>query len=66
MDSEGFRNFLEKRKIDQATIEASIKTLEYFDDFLRKKGKNISKNHRDREISIQKIILEIRFFEPFV
>ena len=41
MDEEGFRSFLEKRKIEKETIEASIKQLKKFDDFLKKEGNNL-------------------------
>ena len=46
MDSNGFRSFLEKRKVDQAKIEASLKILQDFEDFLRIKGKNIESASR--------------------
>jgi hypothetical protein len=37
MDEEGFRKFLEERKIDKDTIEASVNLIREFDDFLKKK-----------------------------
>ncbi len=46
MDADGFRNFLEKGKIGQKKIEASLRILHSFDDFLQKKGKNIERATR--------------------
>jgi hypothetical protein len=41
MDTNGFRQFLETRKMRAEVIEVSLKTLQDFDAFLQKKGKNV-------------------------
>jgi hypothetical protein len=43
MDEGGFRIFLEERKAKKEEIEASIKDLRRFDDFLKKKGSTVDR-----------------------
>ena len=41
MDTDGFRKFLETRKLREEVLETSLKTMQDFDAFMQKKGKSV-------------------------
>jgi hypothetical protein len=47
MDENQFRTFLEKNKIEKDTIEASVKSVKEFDDFLKKRGNTVDTSSRE-------------------
>lgn len=53
MDSNGFRKFLETRKIGDEKIEVSLRILQDFDGFLQKKGKSVDMHHVMTFMNIQ-------------